>query len=112
MLEGRGRDTGAMSEPLPTPPPRFERPPAYRGADTTWQPTGPNTKATAAMICGLVGLALFGPILGVVAIVLGVKARNEIAETGQSGSVQAIAGIVLGVLDIVFNLMLFFLVLN
>jgi len=92
-----------MSSAFEPPPP----PPAYRGADTAGVVTGNNGKATASMICGIVGLVLFGIILGPIAIALGVQARNEIRNTGQSGSGMATAGIVLGIIDVAF----FFLVI-
>ncbi len=90
-----------MSSAFEPPPP----PPAYRGADTGLV-TGNNGKSTASMICGIVGLVLFGIILGPIAIALGVQARNEIRNTGQAGRGMATAGIVLGIIDVAF----FFLV--
>lgn len=70
-----------------------------------------NGKATAALITGVSTLVLswccgFG-ILGVVAIVLGVKARGEIRMSGgrQDGDGMALAGIITGAAAIVIGLL-------
>lgn len=61
-----------------------------------------NGKATAALATGIATLVLswccgFG-LVGIVAIVLGVRARTEIARSGgrQDGEGQALAGIITG----------------
>ena len=92
-----------MANPPPPPSPSYNPPP---GGDV-YRPVGNNGKAMAAMICGIVGLVVFGFILGIVAIVLGSMAKNEIRRTGQGGSGMATAGIVLGVLDIVAGIIIF-----
>jgi uncharacterized Tic20 family protein len=79
---------------VPTPAPTF------RPDDD--QPAGPsksNSHATVALVLALVGIALFGIILGPIAIVMGVRARNEIDESqGQlRGRGQATAAIYVGV---------------
>jgi predicted RND superfamily exporter protein len=60
----------------------------------------PNTsgEATAAMICGIIGLFFFGIILGPIAICLGVSAKNKIKQNPEAltGECQATAGIVMG----------------
>lgn len=65
---------------------------------------GTNGKAKAAMILGICGL-LCG-ICGILGIIFGFIAKNEIKQTGQSGDGMATAGIVLGfvwiVLDIIY----------
>jgi hypothetical protein len=55
-------------------------------------------EATASMICGIVSLFFFGPILGPIAICLGVSAKKKIKENpqGLTGNAQATAGIVCG----------------
>ena len=60
-----------------------------------------NGRATAAMVCGIVGL-LFGPV-AIVALVLGLSARAQIDRSGgqQTGRGNAIAGIVMGGIGIV-----------
>jgi len=55
-----------------------------------------NGKALASLICGIVSLFVFGLILGIVAIVLGVQARSNPNRRG-----MATAGIVFGVIGII-----------
>ena len=58
-------------------------------------------KATASLICGIVGLFLFGPILGIIAIVLAGQAeRLGVKATG--GKVLGWIDVILGVLGIAF----------
>jgi hypothetical protein len=70
-----------------------------------------NGKATAALITGVSSLVLFWccglGIAGVVAIVLGVKARSEIRARGgaQTGDGMALAGIVTGAIAVVLGLL-------
>ncbi len=72
---------------------------------------GANGKATGALITGISSLVLFWccglGIAGVVAIVLGVKARNEIRAGGgaQSGDGMALAGIVTGAIAVVLGVL-------
>lgn len=77
------------------PPPLM--PPPY--APESGQPTGTIGLAIAALCCGL---AAFIPIVGVIAIVLGVIALNQLRGTFQGGRGLAIAGIVLGTLGTLF----------
>lgn len=49
------------------------------------------------MVCGIVGLLLFGIILGPIAIALGAWAKSD---PSQGGSGMATAGIVLGIIDV------------
>lgn len=73
------------------------------------QPT--NGKATAALIVGIASLVLsfccLG-IAGVIALVLGVKARNEISASGgrQTGDGMALAGIITGAVAVLISLAL------
>jgi len=55
-----------------------------------------NGKAVGALVCGIVSLFVFGLILGIVAIVLGVQARKNPNRRG-----MATAGMVLGVIGII-----------
>jgi hypothetical protein len=87
-----------MSTPPPPPPYPSYRPPP---GGNVYRPTGNNGKALASMVCGIVGLVVFGFILGIIAIVLGSIAKNEIRRTGQGGYGMATAGIVLGIIDII-----------
>jgi len=60
-----------------------------------------NGMAIAALVCGLVGLAC-GIILGIIAIILGVIARNGMRKSGNmQGYGLALAGVILGIIDIV-----------
>jgi len=91
--------------PPPPPPPYGGQPPTYPPAPGGYYgppPSGSNQKALWAMILGIVGLLCCSP-LAIAAIVLGVIAKREIAESGgtQSGRGQAQAGFVLGIIGCV-----------
>lgn len=60
-------------------------------------------KAIASMVCGILGLLMFGIIFGPIAIGLGVSAKNDIKQNPQEiqGKCQATAGIVCGVIAII-----------
>ncbi len=79
----------------PPPPPGFEQYPAAGPPKT-------HSKATASLVCGIVGLFLCGVVLGPVAIYLGNTARREIRASGGrlSGDGLATAGIVLGIIAV------------
>jgi Domain of unknown function (DUF4190)/Septum formation len=62
-------------------------------------PTGRNGLAVAALCCGIAG---FIPLVGVIAIVLGVVALHQLRAGFQRGRGMAIAGIVLGALTTLF----------
>ncbi|MEW6554871.1 MAG: DUF4190 domain-containing protein [Actinomycetota bacterium] len=57
-----------------------------------------NSKATASLILGIIGLIICPLICSVLAIILGFTAKNEIAASGgyQTGESNARAGIILG----------------
>lgn len=96
-----------------------ERPPMSPGA---WSPppppmviprtTAPNQQlAMASMIVGLAGILLswcFGPVPGVVALVLGLVALSQIKKSPEKygGKGMAIAGVVIGSLTIAFYILL------
>ena len=66
--------------------------------------TQSNGKATASLVCGIVGLVFCGIILGILAIVFGQQAKKAIADNpnlGGAGAAQA--GLILGVVDIVLG---------
>ncbi len=67
---------------------------------------GNNSKAVASMVVGILSVVCCGAIVGIVAIVLGILARNEINASGgvQGGSGMALAGIILGALGIVSSI--------
>lgn len=56
-----------------------------------------NSKATWALVTGILGLLCCSP-LGIVAIILGRGAQAENERTGQGGSGMAKAGVVLGII--------------
>lgn len=100
-----------------------EPPPPDHGSG---QPSGPpyvppyltrtNGKATASLVTGIVSVVLsWCPglgVVGVVAIVLGVKARNEIQASGgtQQGDGLALGGIVTGSIAVAFGLLIVVLI--
>ena len=59
--------------------------------------------AISSMVCGIVGLVVFGIILGPIAIILGVIAKNEINAKPEElqGACQAKAGIICGIIAVV-----------
>lgn len=59
--------------------------------------------SVASLVCGLIGIIFFGIVLGIIAIVMGTKAKSKIsAQPGvYGGAGLATAGIVLGIIDIV-----------
>jgi hypothetical protein len=94
-----------------------ERPPMSPGV---WQPPPPpfrpakqpnQSLALASMIIGIVGVVLggcFGPIPGIVALVLGLTALSQIKKSPDQvgGKPFATAGVVIGAISIVFYLLL------
>ncbi len=76
-------------------------------------PAGPpktNSRAVAAMICGVAEFFTFG-LTSIPAVILGHKARGEIRRTGETGDGLAITGLVLGWLAIGLWLMFWIFVL-
>lgn len=61
-------------------------------------------RAIASLVCGIVGLLFFGLILGVLAFILGRRSRRDITERpwALKGLGLATAGMVLGMLDVLF----------
>jgi hypothetical protein len=82
------------------PPPG--QPPAYPGAPgypvAASAPT--NNNAVLALILGLVSLAVC-QIIGPVAVIIGQRARREIARTGEQGDGMALAGVITGAISTV-----------
>ena len=84
------------SQPFATAIPSGQAPaPAYNREN--------NGKAVAAMVCGIVGIFIFGIILGPIAICLGTAAKQEIKANPDKmkGNCQANAGISCGIVAIV-----------
>lgn len=60
--------------------------------------------ATASLILGLVSfIPLVGVLLGILAIIIGIVGLNNIKKMGLGGKKMATAGIILGVLGIIFT---------
>jgi hypothetical protein len=57
-----------------------------------------NSKATASLVLGIIGLVICPIICSLLAIIFGYSAKNEIAASGgrQTGGSNATAGIILG----------------
>ena len=89
-----------MGNAPPPPPPQPQV--IYQPGATT------SGKATASLVCGIIGILIFGIILGPLAIGLGVSAKNDIKNRpGElTGTGQADAGITCGAVAIVIWLVL------
>lgn len=118
---GRASSTAAYETPGPTPygapgavpygtlgQPAYGAPPGYQ----PYYPGGPgmapktHARARNALILGIVGFVCCGLIFGSAAIYEGVKARKEIeASPFLEGDGLAIAGIVLGIISLTFNVL-------
>ena len=105
-------------EDEPSAPP----PPGGQYADLGFGSPSPqraNAKAVWSLVLGTVAVlgtlyCLLGGVLGIVALLLGLRGRREIdASSGmQSGRGMAIAGMVLGTIAIVFSMAVVILVLT
>lgn len=71
-------------------------------------------KATAAMVCGIIGLLICPMVLSVLAIVFGVQSRNEIDRNPgmYTNRGQAQAGFILGIIGLALMIPLYFFYLN
>lgn len=84
------------------PPPPMGPPPGYQpygGFNQTPRSLG---KATAAMVCGIIGLVICPIVLSVLALVFGIQARGEIDRNpgAYTNRGQAQAGFVLGIIGL------------
>jgi hypothetical protein len=89
----------SYGQPPPPPPPEYGGQPAY-GAPA---PTGTNKKAIWSLVLGILGLLCCGFFTGIPAIILARMAKSEIAQTRQEGSGLATAGLVLGIIAVVWG---------
>ena len=80
-------------QPPPPPPPGGGYGQPVYGAPA---PGGTSKKATWALVTGILGILCCGP-LGIVAIILGRSAEQEIQTSGQGGAGMAKAGFILGI---------------
>ena len=105
-------DSGSTPPPPPPPPP-YGAAPGYGAPPPAYPPPGypapggyavpaSNQKALWSMILGILSLFCCGVLTGIAAIVLSQQAKKEIAASGgmQTGSGQAQAGFVLGIIGI------------
>ena len=97
-------------QPPGTPAPGYPVPPGYSAVLPT------NGKATAALVTGITTLVFSwccgAGVLGVVAVVLGLRARTEVrlSHGTQGGDGLALAGIITGALAVVVGLVVIALV--
>lgn len=70
-----------------------------------------NQAAIWGFVCSLVGLLCFGPIFGLIALILGIVGLNASKVSGR-GKGLAIAAIIIGILDIVFGTIGFIYFMN
>jgi hypothetical protein len=86
---------------LPPPPPAPPPPPGFDYGDGA--PAVTASKATGALVCGIIGLLLCGIVLGPVAIYLGTQAKKEIRSSNGrlKGDGMATAGIVMGIIAVI-----------
>ncbi|MGA4840190.1 DUF1707 and DUF4190 domain-containing protein [Streptomyces sp. G45] len=104
-------ELGLLVADLPQGPTGFQQAPAPMAVPATFlpAPAPTNSKATAAMVCGIATFLTFGAT-AVPAVILGHIARGEIRHTHESGDGQAVAGLVLGWLSIAGWVLLLLLV--
>ena len=68
--------------------------------------TGTNPLAIASFVCSLVGLIFAGIWMGIIAISFSVTAKRQLKiYKNQKGAGLATAGLVLGILDLVFTIL-------
>ena len=109
-----GHDEGfhAVSYSEPPPPPQYGAPQPPAGG----QPPKTSGKAIASLVTGLVGLLTiccgFLVVSSIVALVLGILARKDIAKSGGAlkGDGMALTGIITGVVGIVMVIITIILV--
>jgi hypothetical protein len=78
----------------------------YQGPTWTggsYQSAQTNGLAVASLVCGIASFVLFGPLSGIPAIILGHMARSRISQTGEQGSGLALAGLILGYVQLVLD---------
>lgn len=95
---------GAAGYPPPYPPPGYGHP-GYPGGYGMSPPNTTNGLAIGSLVASVLSLFLcgIGLLPALVGIGLGIPALNQIKQSGQSGQGLAIAGIIVGVLSLLFN---------
>lgn len=105
--------TAPTTQPAPPPPYGYQAAPPAPPYGAPYQPAPypvyyqeSNSKATAALVLGIVGLFVCPLICSAIALILGSQAKKEIAASGgmMSGESAATAGIILGWVGIVLSL--------
>ena len=90
-------------------------PPGYTpyGAGDSFGAPSQSGKATAALVCGIVGIFICPIVLSILAIVFGIQSRKQITESGGrlKGHGMATAGLVLGIVGLVL-MPLWFIIVN
>lgn len=88
---------GSSDEPAESPPPAYGSP--YP------PPRRTNSNAVTALVVALAGLVAC-PLVGVIGVYLGNRARKEIARTGEEGDGMALAGIIVGWIGVGLTLLI------
>jgi hypothetical protein len=96
----------SYDNPPPPPPPQYGAP--VPGA----VPGGTNKKAIWSLVLGILGLLCCGFIAGVPAIILANMAKKEIPARGEGGNGLATAGLVLGIIAVVWSVINLILALS
>ncbi len=94
-----------------SPPPGFQ--PYNSGGGGSFEPPRSLGKATAAMVCGIVGLVLCPFVLSTLALIFGITSKKEIDRSNgrYTNRGMAVAGIVLGIIGLAF-IPVWFAILN
>ena len=82
-----------------------EQPPAYYTARPT------NTLAIISMILGIAGYVVLPFVAGIAAVITGHIARGQIRRTGEAGRGFALAGLILGYVNIALTVLAFAVVI-
>ena len=82
--------------------------------NTSVAPLQVHSNANASMVCGIISIFFFGPILGPIAICLGTSAKKEIEANPNkyTGTSQANTGIYCGIAGLVIWVILLIIILS
>lgn len=107
---GRHPDQPNYTEQQPNYPQPYRGPPPQYGYPQTYVPQPPNNGyAIASLICSIIGVLFLLPVIGpILGIVFGNMAKKQIAESQgrEGGENLAQAGVVLGWIGIVLNILI------
>jgi Domain of unknown function (DUF4190) len=95
----------------PTYPQAPPPPPGYGYGGYPQPQTRSNGLAVASLVCGIIGLLIFGVVLGPLAVVFGAIGLSR-ANQGASGKGMAIAGLVLGAVATILAIVLLVAIAN